>query len=237
MFQKKYKDALSSPVSGELIRRTAAQMEECKTKKVPKSSPLPLSRTLGVAAAFAFVLLTGIGSTLYIQHSKDGAAPEQMERIMDTGMTTAAGSEIFAEQESVAAYGLETASVDDDFDKVFPEKGEEPAAESIAETVLSAEPIAGTFSFDDALAAYKVSDPGVYYDGFKNTSEFAVRNEQEALERAKRECTVEYDRISVSYDEAEDIWRIVFSAEGILGGSQDVYLDSNGVTHLIVYGE
>lgn len=237
MFREKYKSALSSPVSDELIRRTASQMEDCKMQKSQKSRSLPLSRIVGVAAAFAFVLLTGLGSILYVQHDKDEAAPAQMEQAVADSLDAADAEEASAENRTVEAYDFEMASEDDGIDKALSGSTKESVAESITEISLPEKPITGTFSFDDALATYKVNDPGVYYDGFKNTSEFAVSNEQEALERAKRECTVEYDRISVSYDEAEDIWRIVFWLEGTLGGNQDVYLDSNGVTHLIVYGE
>ena len=58
------------------------------------------------------------------------------------------------------------------------------------------------------------------------------------IERAKSECTIAYDTATISgYDDAEDMWMVVFSTSGTLGGCQTVYLDGHGVTHLIVYGE
>ena len=60
---------------------------------------------------------------------------------------------------------------------------------------------------------------------------------REAAERAKNECTIGYDTVSVLHDGWDDVWSITFYTRGTLGGTQSVYLDKNGITLLIVYGE
>ncbi len=95
----------------------------------------------------------------------------------------------------------------------------------------------GGFSFGNVRKTYKAGDPGVKTDGFKNISEQAVTNSAEAVERAKRECTIEYDTVTVLRDGWDKIWSITFYTRSSPGGDQTVYLDSNGVTLIIVYGE
>ena len=43
--------------------------------------------------------------------------------------------------------------------------------------------------------------------------------------------------MTVKYDGFDDVWSVTFSTLGTLGGCQTVYLNSKGVTLLIVYGE
>ena len=95
----------------------------------------------------------------------------------------------------------------------------------------------GSFSFDRISKEYKSGDPGVKTEGFKNTSESSVTNSTEAAERAKNECTIGYDTVTVRYDDWNRVWSVTFSTRGTLGACQTVYLDSKGVTLLIVYGE
>lgn len=95
----------------------------------------------------------------------------------------------------------------------------------------------GGFSFDNVQKNYKPGDPGVKTSGFKNTSGQAVTNSAEAVERAKRECTIEYDTVTVLHDNRSYVWSVTFSTRGTLGGDQTVYLGEDGVTLLIVYGE
>ncbi len=95
----------------------------------------------------------------------------------------------------------------------------------------------GSFSFENDSKTYKAGEPGVISQGFKNTSESPVANSTDAAERAKNECTIEYDTVSVLYDDWDNIWSVTFLTRGTLGGCQTVYLDSKGVTLLIVYGE
>ncbi len=95
----------------------------------------------------------------------------------------------------------------------------------------------GSFSFANDSKTYKAGEPGVISEGFKNTSESPVTNSTEATERAKGECTIEYDTVTVLYDGWDNIWSVTFYTRGTLGGCQTVYLDSKGITLLIVYGE
>ncbi|MBR4034271.1 MAG: hypothetical protein IKJ04_05635, partial [Clostridia bacterium] len=64
-----------------------------------------------------------------------------------------------------------------------------------------------------------------------------VADSNEAAERAKNECTIGYDTVSVLHDGWDDVWSVTFYTRGTLGGGQTVYLDKNGITLLIVYGE
>ena len=95
------------------------------------------------------------------------------------------------------------------------------------------------FSFSDHLERYPKGAPGVKYDGFVNTSVSGVRNADAAVERAANECTVEWNDAQVCWDEYNEkgIWMVTFYQKDVLGGDQTVYLDENGVTLLIVYGE
>ena len=93
------------------------------------------------------------------------------------------------------------------------------------------------FSYEEVLQMWGKSDPGVKTDGFQNTSEAVIATPQQVIERAQNECTIEYDTTSLAYDNAADIWRVTFYTEGSVGNSQDVYLNGNGLTALIIYGE
>ena len=93
------------------------------------------------------------------------------------------------------------------------------------------------FSYEEVLQTWGKSDPGVKTDGFQNTSEAVIATPQQVIERAQNECTIEYDTTSLAYDSAADIWRVTFYTEGSVGNSQDVYLNGNGLTALIIYGE
>lgn len=55
--------------------------------------------------------------------------------------------------------------------------------------------------------------------------------------QALNECTIEYDAVTVNYDETAKVWEVTYSTANALGNCQSVYMDENGVTLLIVYGE
>ena len=93
------------------------------------------------------------------------------------------------------------------------------------------------FSYEEVLQMWGKSDPGVKTDGFQNTSEAVIATPQQVIERAQNECTIKYDTTALAYDNAADIWRVTFYTEGSVGNSQDVYLNGNGLTALIIYGE
>ena len=102
-----------------------------------------------------------------------------------------------------------------------------------------------SFSYARDYATY-IGDPGVQTSGFVNTERQKIDNAEQAVELAKKECTIAYGSIDVDFDADEKIYRVVFSigstvVEGhtvyTAGGCQSVYVDQNGVTKLIVYGE
>ena len=93
------------------------------------------------------------------------------------------------------------------------------------------------FSYEEVLQTWGKSDPGVKTDGFQNTSEAVIATPQQVIERAQNECTIEYNTTALAYDSAADIWRVTFYTEGSAGNSQDVYLNGNGLTALIIYVE
>ena len=94
-----------------------------------------------------------------------------------------------------------------------------------------------TFSYSEHAEIYKDNNPGVKHDGYININEQKISNAKGALERAKNECTIEWDSFGVSFDNESTVWMVSFYTEGMLGGDQVVYLDGNGKTLLIVYGE
>lgn len=94
-----------------------------------------------------------------------------------------------------------------------------------------------SFSYAEVQDVYGENDPGVLRDGFQNTSPLKISNAEEAVQRATAECTVSYDSVTCRYDSEADMWDVCFFTAGVAGGGQDVYLNSSGVTCLIVYGE
>ena len=92
------------------------------------------------------------------------------------------------------------------------------------------------FSFAEDAAIYVEGEPGVKTFGFVNTTETEITFENVA-ERAKNECTVEYNSVTTYFDTDECVWKVHFCTDGMVGGDQSVYLDCDGKTVLIVYGE
>ena len=80
-------------------------------------------------------------------------------------------------------------------------------------------------------------EPGVVIDGFLNTTPQPIETAKQAIERAKNECQVEYDRISVAFDADAQMWEIVFWKYMYVGDDHTIYLDSNGITHKWIFGE
>ena len=65
----------------------------------------------------------------------------------------------------------------------------------------------------------------------------SVYNEEQALEHAKAECAIAYTDTQVYRDITNHMWLVLFFTANTLGGCQEVYMDSSGITRLIVYGE
>ena len=94
------------------------------------------------------------------------------------------------------------------------------------------------FSYAQALEDYKVGDPGVKHENFNNPAiESEIKSAIDVITRAEFELTIEYDTISVAYDEPSDMWRVDFWTLDLDGNSQSVYINGNGLTCYIVYGE
>jgi len=93
-----------------------------------------------------------------------------------------------------------------------------------------------SFSYKSDFSYYK-DDPGLKESGFVNVEQSEVNDAQKAVELAKKECTIEYDTVSVAFDSELKIYRVSFCKEDQDGGNQDVYINQNGTTQLIIYGE
>ncbi len=94
-----------------------------------------------------------------------------------------------------------------------------------------------TFSYMQDLSMFVTDDGLSRTEGFKNTDVCPITNGEEAVARAENECTVEYDRTNVYYDPYECMWMVNFGLENVVGGDESVYMNSDGITTLIVYGE
>ena len=92
------------------------------------------------------------------------------------------------------------------------------------------------FSYAEDSAIYFEGEPGVKTSGFVNTIKVDV-DFNNVADVAKNECTIKWDSCTTYLDAAECIWKVVFYNEGTVGGDQTVYLDYDGKTVLIVYGE
>ncbi len=105
-----------------------------------------------------------------------------------------------------------------------------PAGEiaSIINAQNVTDPVA--FSWAEDQAKY----PEGKTEGFANTSSKPIGNGEEAIERAKNECVIEYqNKASAAYDKDAQMWRVDLSY------SQDiyhqlVYLTADGTTKLVV---
>ena len=85
-----------------------------------------------------------------------------------------------------------------------------------------------TFSWEEDQKNMKSLDVA-----FVNTSAQPVSNTSEAIARAMAECTVEHDKIIVYRDEDAGMWKVEFQIMYGYQGYQFVYLDDNGITHMV----
>ena len=94
-----------------------------------------------------------------------------------------------------------------------------------------------SFSYAEVSRIFKAGDPSVKIDGFVNTYPAPINHLWAAKAQAINECTIDYDTVDVAYDEAEKVWEVTFSTADTLGNCQSVYMDQDGITLLIAYGE
>lgn len=92
------------------------------------------------------------------------------------------------------------------------------------------------FSYMQDLSMY-AADKSSRTEGFKNTAVSPITSADEAVALAENECTIKYNTITVYYDPAECMWKVLFYTEGEEGGCQCIYMNSDGMTTFIVYGE
>lgn len=102
---------------------------------------------------------------------------------------------------------------------------------------------APVFSYEEESAVYLsddvefVEETEVKQNGFYNITKCDIMDSMEAYERAKMECPIQYDKVSVFYDSTTDMWKVYFftgKTNGQRGDRQLVYLGGDGVTRLIV---
>lgn len=102
---------------------------------------------------------------------------------------------------------------------------------------------AAVFSYVEDAAVYLSDDiefngeTEIKQTGFYNITKCDIQDTVEAYERAKMECSISYDRVSVFYDSSADMWQVYFftsETNGQRGDRLIVYLGGDGVTRLIV---
>lgn len=102
---------------------------------------------------------------------------------------------------------------------------------------------APVFSYEEESAVYLsndvefVEETDFKQNGFYNITKCDIVDTVEAYERAKLECSIHYDKVSIFYDSTTDMWRVYFftsKTNGQSGDSQLVYLNGDGITRLIV---
>ena len=93
-----------------------------------------------------------------------------------------------------------------------------------------------TFSYSSDYNYYK-DDVGAKKSGFNNTEKSMINNTEDIVNLAKLECTVKYDTINITFDADSKIYKVCFSKKGYTGGDQAVYINQDGITQFIVYGE
>ena len=94
----------------------------------------------------------------------------------------------------------------------------------------------GSFSYEEDFNLFNDA-PGVKQSGFINTEKTEVNGAAQAIELAKNECTVDYDTVSVAFDEDSMMYRVSFYKMDWAGGDQNVYINQEGITKLIINGE
>ena len=102
------------------------------------------------------------------------------------------------------------------------------------------------FNYKKEVELFLKDDQGVEKDSFINTTKCEITNVDEAEERAKKECTIQYDTVDVFYDSTADMWKAFFYMKETTGkspktpgswNSQTVFFDGDGLTQYIVYKE
>ncbi len=93
------------------------------------------------------------------------------------------------------------------------------------------------FSYEKERSEIGKSDGCIKIKDFHNTENANINNKEQAVELAKNEVIVEYDSVSVAFDEESEMWKVIFFKKSQFGGGQTVYLNKDGTTQICVLGE
>lgn len=93
-----------------------------------------------------------------------------------------------------------------------------------------------SFSYEDDYKYYQ-KHSGARYTGFVNVKKDEVKSPKEAIELAKKECTIKYDALNYAYDSKAKVYRVCFYTQDIYGSNQDIYINTDGITQFIATGE
>lgn len=121
--------------------------------------------------------------------------------------------------------------------EIYPDTAEEIEAKisSYAEN-----PYVSSFSWEDARAKYETDAFNHRSGEFVNTDAASITNPVDAARRALLEYPrlKDYLDLEVSHDDGAGMWRVTVRSYHESRSSEefrDIYLDDNGVTHLLVY--
>ncbi len=97
--------------------------------------------------------------------------------------------------------------------------------------------VVGAFSYaEDCAGIYEIPN-----NDYVNTVPQEIQDVEQVVKLAKKEVSITYNTIDVAYDETAEMWRVCFWREGLFapdfGGGQNVYLDKNGITQMVVSGK
>jgi hypothetical protein len=92
------------------------------------------------------------------------------------------------------------------------------------------------FSYDERREMYAGGGAGIRFDGFYNIVRNSITSKDDAIVFARNEVVVDYTAISVFYDDESEMWMVHFWRQEP-GGCQSVYMNRNGITTMIVFGE
>ncbi len=145
--------------------------------------------------------------------------------------------------EATADFNIAVMSIDVDDDAIeenttgsesgielFVYNGEYDEADSteITEPTEAESEVESRFSCNDDMVLYMDI---ARFEDFVNVESADVTNENEAIERAKAECSIEYTQVAAELDNSFGIWRVKFeNAEQC----EMIYMGTDGITRMIV---
>ncbi|MGM9660397.1 MAG: M56 family metallopeptidase, partial [Faecousia sp.] len=123
------------------------------------------------------------------------------------------------------------------FIEIYPDTAEEIDAK-IQSSIQSL--YVSSFSWKDAKAKYATDEFNHRDNGFVNNDMVSITNPVDAARRALKEYPNlgDYLSLDVAHDDDANMWRVTIKSYYSYQASdeyRDIYLDDNGVTHLLVY--